>query len=76
MISYSVEFYILFRFTVKRSGIVSLFAFWVFGEDEIKKEGYIMVVIVVVVGGVEIVENSKNVDCIRLFLLFFINIFT
>ena len=61
---------------MKRSGIVSLFAFLVFGEDEIKKEGYIMVVIVVVVGGVEIVENSKNVDCIRLFLLFFINIFT
>ena len=38
-----------------------------FGEDETKKEGYIMVVIVVVVGGVEIVENLKNVDAIRLF---------
>ena len=48
----------------------------VFGEDEIKKEGYIMVVIVVVVGGVEIVENLKNVDAIRLFRLFFVNIFT
>ena len=35
-----------------------------------------MVVIVVVVGGVEIVENSKNVDYIRLFRPFFINIFT
>ena len=55
---------------------MSLFAFWVFGEDEIKKEGYIMVVIVVVVGGVEIVENLKNVDAIRLFRLFFVNIFT
>ena len=64
MISCSVEFYILFRFTVKRSGIVSLFAFFVFGEDEIKKEGYIMVVIVVVVGAVENVENAKSVDAV------------
>ena len=53
-----------------------LFAFLVFGEDEIKKEGYIMVVIVVVVGGVGSVENSKNVDAVRLFGPFFINIFT
>ena len=50
--------------------------FLVFGEDEIKKEGYIMVVIVVVVGGVGSVENSKNVDAVRLFGPFFINIFT
>ena len=35
-----------------------------------------MVVIVVVVGGVEIVENSKNVDAIRIFKPFFLNIFT
>ena len=48
----------------------------VFGEDEIKKEGYIMVVIVEVVGGIESVENSKNVDCVRLYRHFFINIFT
>jgi hypothetical protein len=53
-----------------------LFTLSVFGEDEIKKEGYIMVVIVVVVGGIESVENSKNVDYIRLCRHFFINIFT
>ena len=35
-----------------------------YGEAEIRKEGYIMVVIVVVVGGVENVENSKNVDVV------------
>ena len=35
-----------------------------------------MVVIVVVVGGVEIVENSKSVDNVRFFPRFFINIFT
>ena len=35
-----------------------------FGEDEIKKEGYIMVVIVIVVGGVDIVENLKNTDAV------------
>ena len=33
-----------------------------------------MVVIVVIVGGVEIVENLKNVDAVRLFSLFFVNI--
>lgn len=33
-----------------------------------------MVVIVVIVGGVEIVENSENVDALRLFGLFFVNI--
>ena len=48
----------------------------VFGEDEIKKEGYIMVVIVVVVGGVEIVENPKYIDGVSVFSHFFINIFT
>ncbi len=32
-----------------------------------------MVVIVVVVGGVEIVENSENIDAVRLFSLFFVN---
>lgn len=48
----------------------------VFGEAEIKKEGYIMVVIVVVVGGVEIVENPKYIDGVSVFLHFFINIFT
>lgn len=58
----------------KASGrTVPLFDFTVFGEDEIKKEGYIMVVIVVVVGGIESVENSKNIDRIRLFEPFFIN---
>ncbi len=33
-----------------------------------------MVVIVVIVGGVEIVENSENVDALRFFGLFFVNI--
>ena len=55
------------------SRTVPLFDFTVFGEDEIKKEGYIMVVIVVVVGDIESVENSKNIDRIRLFEPFFIN---
>ena len=36
----------------------------VFGEDEIKKEGYIMVVIVVVIRGVENVENSIKPDAV------------
>ena len=44
------------------------------GGAEIRKEGYIMVVIVVVVGCVENVENSKNSDAVLLFQPFFIHI--
>ena len=44
-----------------------------FGEAEIKREGYIMVVIVEVVGVVENVENSENADAVLLFSHFFIN---
>ncbi len=43
-------------------------------EGEIKKEGNIMVVVVVVIGGVDNVENSKKSDAAWLFLHFFLNI--
>jgi hypothetical protein len=49
---------------VKRNLDSAPVCFCVFAEDEIRKEGYIMVVIVVVVGCVESVENSENSDTV------------
>ena len=51
--------YILFRSFIDPRLTSLLVTLSVFGEDEIKKEGYIMVVIVVVVGGLKVLKTRK-----------------